>query len=100
MTKRTSTRWECPNSPDLNFSNRPVRTRTPGGVGGVRPVMAGPYPDLCRCAERRTGLIRRAWWECRAPMTGGGRDHPPISRRLNARWISQTDAISAMSAEP
>jgi len=28
------------------FSNRPVQTRMPGGVGGVRPMMAGPYPDL------------------------------------------------------
>ncbi len=36
-------------SHDLNFSNRPVRTRMPGGVGGVRPRMAGPYPD---CAMR------------------------------------------------
>jgi hypothetical protein len=29
----------------LNHSNRPVRTRMPGGVGGVQPVMAAPYPD-------------------------------------------------------
>ena len=28
---------------DLNDSNRPVRTRKPGGVGGGQP----PYPDLC-----------------------------------------------------
>ena len=31
---------------DLNFSNRPVRTRMPGGVGGVRSLLAGPYPDF------------------------------------------------------
>ncbi len=32
---------------DLNHSNRPVRTRMPGGVGGDRPAYAGrPYPDL------------------------------------------------------
>jgi hypothetical protein len=30
---------------DLNDSNRPVRTRMPGGVGGVRSAMIGPYPD-------------------------------------------------------
>ena len=30
---------------DLNYFNRPVRTRMPGGVGGVRSVMTGPYPD-------------------------------------------------------
>ena len=26
-----------PDSHDLNFSNRPVRTRMPGGVAGVQP---------------------------------------------------------------
>ena len=30
---------------NLNLSNRPVRTRMPGGVGGVQPIMAAPYPD-------------------------------------------------------
>jgi hypothetical protein len=29
---------------NLNFSNRPVRTRMPGGVGGARPADV-PYPD-------------------------------------------------------
>jgi hypothetical protein len=29
---------------DLNFSNRPVRTRMPGGVGGVTPFGASPIP--------------------------------------------------------
>ena len=38
--------WESPDSPDLNFSNRPVRTRMPGGVGGDRSAMIGPYPDF------------------------------------------------------
>jgi hypothetical protein len=42
---RTSTALAFPDSHDLNFSNRPVRTRMPGGVGGVRSAMAGPYPD-------------------------------------------------------
>ena len=31
-------------SPDLNFSNRPVRTRMPGGVGGARSALTAPYP--------------------------------------------------------
>ena len=43
---RTSTALAFPVSPDLNFSNRPVRTRMPGGVGGVRSAMTGPYPDF------------------------------------------------------
>jgi hypothetical protein len=30
---------------DLNHFNRPVRTRMPGGVGGVRSAIIGPYPD-------------------------------------------------------
>jgi hypothetical protein len=51
----TMTAWECPSSPDLNFSNRPVRTRTPGGVGGVRPEMAGPYPD------HMTAVVKLTW---------------------------------------
>ena len=29
----------------LNCANRPVRTRMPGGVGGVQSIMAAPYPD-------------------------------------------------------
>ena len=31
---------------DLNFSNRPVRTRMPGGVAGAQPRMAAPYADF------------------------------------------------------
>ena len=30
---------------DLNYSNRPVRTRMPGGVGGVGQPAGRPYPD-------------------------------------------------------
>ena len=30
----------------LNYINRPVRTRMPGGVGGVRSIRIGPYPDF------------------------------------------------------
>jgi hypothetical protein len=31
---------------DLKLSNRPVRTRMPGGVGGAQPTMTDPYPDF------------------------------------------------------
>ena len=35
----------CPVSPNLNDSNRPVRTRMPGGVAGDRSVtLAAPMP--------------------------------------------------------
>jgi len=35
----------CQDCPDLKLSNRPVRTRMPGGVAGVQPTMAAPYAD-------------------------------------------------------
>jgi hypothetical protein len=54
---RRSTDWDCPISHDLNFSNRPVRTRMPGGVGGIRSAMFGPYPDFGPYGEQ---LPRRA----------------------------------------
>ena len=39
---------------NLNFSNRPVRTRMPGGVAG-----AGPNGlPLCRCAPSMGALLR------------------------------------------
>ena len=34
-----------PDSHDLKLSNRPVRTRTPGGVAGAPPMMEAPYAD-------------------------------------------------------
>jgi len=39
----------------LNYINRPVRTRMPGGVGGVRSIRIGPYPD---CAPSMGALLR------------------------------------------
>ena len=44
---RISTSWVSPGwSRNLNFSNRPVRTRMPGGVAGIPGVMIrGPYAD-------------------------------------------------------
>jgi len=43
----TSTSWASPDWPrNLNFSNRPVRTRMPGGVAGVlEKIIRGPYAD-------------------------------------------------------
>ena len=43
----------------LNHSNRPVRTRMPGGVGGAQLIMAAPYPD-CVCAGGKSGLTSQA----------------------------------------
>ena len=76
---------------NLNDSNRPVRTRMPGGVGGDRPGKPGrPYPDVrpawahsCGCKSRRklitTNEVKRncvrvtdrgkeAWSVSREPM--------------------------------
>ncbi|MGK2951364.1 MAG: hypothetical protein ACSLEZ_03140, partial [Thiobacillus sp.] len=39
-----------PVSHDLNSSNRPVRTRMPGGVAGARPIMIAPYADPVFCS--------------------------------------------------
>ncbi len=42
------TGWGCQGCPDLKRSNRPVRTRMPGGVAGVPPTMEAPYADVLR----------------------------------------------------
>ncbi len=42
----------------LNHSNRPVRTRMPGGVGGVQPIMAAPYPDSTVPSQHRLSVGR------------------------------------------
>ena len=39
------TDWGSRGSHDLNFSNRPVRTRMPGGVAGAQ-LQAAPYADF------------------------------------------------------
>ena len=41
----TLTSWVCPDSHDLNLSNRTVRTRMPGGVAGAQSIMIAPYAD-------------------------------------------------------
>ena len=43
---------------NLNISNRPVRTRMPGGVGGERPLGV-PYPDQGMLVLGRDAALRR-----------------------------------------
>lgn len=43
---RTSTAWAYLDSHNLNFSNRPVRIRMPGGVAGVQSTKTAPYADF------------------------------------------------------
>ena len=50
---RISIDWASLNSPDLNFSNRLVRTRMPGGVEGARSALIGPCPDRSQPVTRR-----------------------------------------------
>ena len=59
---RTSTSWVSPGrSRNLNFSNRPVRTRMPGGVAGVPGVIIrGPYADQGVRRTWRSGRRRMA----------------------------------------
>lgn len=42
---RGPTGWVYLDSADLNFSNRPVRTRMPGGVAGAQFIRTAPYAD-------------------------------------------------------
>ncbi|WP_222853160.1 hypothetical protein, partial [Massilia genomosp. 1] len=39
----------CLASHNLNYSNRPVRTRMPGGVAGEQLYLAAPYADVWTC---------------------------------------------------
>jgi prevent-host-death family protein len=69
---RTSTSRVSPDWPrHLNFSNRPVRTRMPGGVAGVPAIVRGPYADqgVRRTREHfvwrrvfRNGTVGRTFW--------------------------------------
>ncbi len=69
--------WDSPPLPDLNFSNRPVRTRMPGGVGGVRSSLTGRFiglasegPGRAQWSGGRIAVRRfrrdRPWTMCRA----------------------------------
>ena len=70
-TTRALIVWDYPDSHNLNFSNRPVRTRMPGGVGGVRSAMIGPYPD--------SSVARAVGW------------HPPDQPRPEVRRCAVVD---------
>jgi hypothetical protein len=42
---------------DLNYSNRPVRTRMPGGVGGARSgILTAPIPICAVCQSLAEGV--------------------------------------------
>jgi hypothetical protein len=58
---RTLTSWECQDGPDLKLSNRPVRTRMPGGVAGAAVIIAAP---LCRLED--LGAIKNIPGRCTA----------------------------------
>ena len=48
-------RWDLLRHSDLNYFNRPVRTRMPGGVGGARSILAAPYPDKAKMPLKNYG---------------------------------------------
>ena len=66
--------------PDLKLSNRPVRTRMPGGVAGVQPIMAAPYAD---------GAGRGVYWNATSAKLRSlrlcRRSTPPVRRISTAR---------------
>ena len=72
--------------PNLNFSNRPVRTRMPGGVAGVRPIRSRP---LCRLDVRRALSDVRGRNSCRTQtnfltandISPRSRSGPPLPTR-------------------
>jgi hypothetical protein len=72
--------------PDLNYSNRPVRTRMPGGVGGDRPVTAGPYPD---CADRDV---------CRCGLGFFGQSRASVAKPLGAIKLRTARLPASQSA--
>jgi hypothetical protein len=81
------TGWEYHVSHDLNFSNRPVRTRMPGGVAGERsamltapmPISGDPAYAGQHAAQKKLRLVhvilpsrRRAGTEPQVHMSGAG----------------------------
>ena len=50
----TRQNWGYQGCRDLKLSNRPVRTRMPGGVAGVPPIMEAPYADLLLISQQTT----------------------------------------------
>ncbi|CAH1747331.1 protein of unknown function [Thauera humireducens] len=74
----------CPGSHDLNDSNRPVRTRMPGGVGGERSGnLAAPIP------------IYDATRELRADSCGYASPSRPLHARAKTPYIQLKDAMRA-----
>jgi hypothetical protein len=58
----TSTGLAYPGSHDLNYSNRPVRTRMPGGVGGDRSAkLTAPIPIVS--SSSRQGEVSQSCYE-------------------------------------
>ena len=55
----TATDWEFLVCHNLKLSNRPVRTRMPGGVAGAPPTMEAPYADR---VISTVGLTGRFFW--------------------------------------
>lgn len=84
---RTLTGWESPGCHDLKLSNRPVRTRMPGGVAGAPPIMEAPYADVrpawahtCGCKSRcELVTVSKAKRNC-VRVTERGKEAWSISR--------------------
>ena len=82
----------CPGSHDLNCSNRPVRTRMPGGVGGERPgKLTAPIPIAV--------AVTCAWGQVRAKATLTRPIHPVGASLLAlSRWSWVRSSIPPLRA--
>ena len=71
--------WDSLRHSDLNCSNRPVRTRMPGGVGWDRSgTLTDPYPDWAGGGYCCRGIGRGAGRGCGADDSGTGTYCAPI----------------------
>jgi hypothetical protein len=56
--------WHKPG--DLNYSNRPVRTRMAGGVAGSPSYTGYPYADCSDQIESNAHMLNQGLTKCRA----------------------------------
>jgi hypothetical protein len=83
-------RWASQGSAhDLNFTNRPVRTRLPGGVAGAAGVTRRPYADCAQHVHTQACLGAPESWEWNLLSGEGGAKGPGIRARRPPRGTSR-----------